>query len=90
MEAFKAVTTKQEFVDNPGLSCRPFSESRAGTVLGDGGSVMVLQSEDFWLQHKDRDPKEVYCEFGGFGQTCDANHILAPTEKGTGLITAIN
>jgi len=51
---------------------------------------MILQSKKFWLSHKGRDPKEVYCEFGGFGQTCDANHILAPTKKGTGLITAIN
>ena len=51
MEAFGALATKPELLDPPEASCRPFDGARAGTVIGEGGSAMVLQSEKFWLEH---------------------------------------
>ena len=38
---------------------------------------------------KKRKAKNIYAEIAGFGMTCDAYHILRPTDSGVGLIKAI-
>ena len=89
MESFGAVTTREDFMEYPEESVRPFDPERAGTVISDGGAAMVLASEKFWKSHSEKDPEEVYCEISGFGQTWDAYHVLRPTEEGVGMKTAI-
>ena len=66
MEAFGAVTSIEDFNEYPDESARPFDLERAGTVIADGGSAMVLCSEKFYNQNK-REDDEVYCEVAGFG-----------------------
>lgn len=32
---------------------------------------------------------KIYGEVAGFGMTCDAHHVLRPTDSGIGMISAI-
>ena len=43
MDAFGAVC--KTFNDSPDQACRPFDSKRAGTVLADGGALILLESE---------------------------------------------
>ena len=66
--------------------CYPFDKQREGLVLGEGGAILVLESEELALsRHAD-----IYGEILGFGVTCDANHVSAPIPTGKTAITAIN
>ena len=84
MDSFKALTRKHN--DCPDQAMRPFDKKRSGTVLSDGGALLMLESEEAALK---RGATSIYGEVAGFGMTCDAFHILRPTDKGTGLISAI-
>ncbi len=84
MNAFGAVTTS--FNADPEAACRPFDVRRSGTVLSDGGGMILLESLE---SAKSRKAKNIYAEISGFGITCDAYHILRPTDTGVGLIKAI-
>ena len=42
MDAFGAVT--KDFNNAPDKACRPFDKNRAGTVLSDGGGMILLES----------------------------------------------
>ena len=44
MDAFGALCTT--FNDSPTEACRPFDQKRAGTVLADGGGMIMLESLD--------------------------------------------
>ena len=81
MEAFGAVCTSEDFQDEPEEAMRPFDVDRCGTVIGDGGAAMILVSDEL---HSKLGGK-VYAELAGFGQTCDAQHLLRPTDDGQGL-----
>jgi 3-oxoacyl-[acyl-carrier-protein] synthase II len=66
--------------------CRPFDESRAGTLYGEGAAVLVLEAEEHarrrgWLNW--------YAEVEGFGWSCDAQHTTAPDAEGTQALRAI-
>jgi len=54
--------------------------------MSDGGAVLILETEE---SVRRRNGGKVYCELAGYGQTCDAYHILRPTDHGTGLVRAI-
>lgn len=84
MDAFGAVCSTSN--DSPQDACRPFDESRAGTVLSDGGGMILLESLEVATQRK---AAKIYGEIVGFGMASDAYHALRPTESGVGLIKAI-
>ena len=50
---------------------RPFDVDHAGTVVGEGGGVMVLEDMD----HARRRDAEIYAELVGFGAACDPGGI---------------
>lgn len=60
MDDFGAVT--RSFNDSPEEACRPFDEGRSGTVLSDGGALLMLESE-----HSIKRSCTVYGEIAGFG-----------------------
>lgn len=60
--------------DAPELSPAPFDASRDGLVLGEGGSILVLES----LQSAQKRGAKIYAEVVGFGSTCDGAHITRP------------
>ncbi len=59
-------------------TCRPFSRDRKGLVLGEGGAVVVLESEE---RARARGAT-IYGEVAGFGMSSDAGHITQPSESG--------
>ncbi len=58
----------------PELSPAPFDAGRDGLVLGEGGSILVLES----LQSAQKRGAKIYAEIVGFGSTCDGAHITRP------------
>ena len=79
----QAVSTK--YNDRPDKASRPFDRDRDGFVMGEGSGVLVLEE----LEHAKKRGAKIYAEFGGYGITCDANHLTAPHPEGIGAAAAM-
>jgi 3-oxoacyl-[acyl-carrier-protein] synthase II len=84
MDAFGALCTTHN--NSPEDACMPFDINRSGTVVSDGGAMILLESEEF--AHK-RKAKQIYGEVIGYGQTNDATSIMRPEENGLGILAAV-
>lgn len=71
--------------ENPTGASRPFDRERDGFVFGEGAVVLVIESE---ARAKARNAR-VYGELMGGGLSCDAYHITAPLEDGSGAAQAM-
>ena len=79
----RALSTK--FKDCPEKSSRPFDKDRDGFVMGEGACVLVLEE----LSHALERGAKIYCELVGYGASCDADHITAGLEDGSGAFLAL-
>ena len=68
--------------DEPERSSRPFDLHRDGFVMGEGAGILVLERLDLARARGAR----IYAELAGYGTTCDAYHVTAPLEDGSGAI----
>jgi len=61
-------------------TCRPFDRNREGLVLGESGSILVLESERLAAAHG----VSGYAEVLGYGICADAYHMTSPDQQGKG------
>jgi nodulation protein E len=59
-------------------TCRPFSKSRNGIILGEGGAMLVLECWEAALARG----VPIYGEIVGFGMSSDAYHLTQPKPEG--------
>mgnify|MGYP001372150169 FL=1 len=83
--AFAQIRALSTQNDNPKGACKPFDKNRDGFVMGEGSTVLILESEE---SAKSRDA-EIYAYIDGYGSTTDAYHITAPAEGGAGAVKAM-
>jgi 3-oxoacyl-[acyl-carrier-protein] synthase II len=66
----------------------PFDVNREGLVLGEGGAVFVLESQES-IEQRQLTPENIYGEVLGFGLTADAFHGSKPEPQAKSGMLAI-
>ncbi|MGO4245463.1 beta-ketoacyl synthase, partial [Janibacter sp. RAF20_2_2] len=80
--SMQALSTRN---DSPETASRPYDTDRDGFLLGEGGAILVLESEE----HARARDARIICELAGFGVSADSHHIAAPEPEGAGASRAM-
>jgi len=79
---FNALTALSTRNDSPETASRPFSKSRDGFVMGEGGVCIVLEE----MEHALARGAKIYAEVVGGGMSADAYHLTASHPEGLGAM----
>lgn len=70
---------------DPKRASIPFDKERNGFVMGEGSSILILES----MEHASRRGAKPLAEVLGYGSTCDAYHVTLPDPEGKGGAAAM-
>lgn len=71
--------------DDPKRASIPFDKERSGFVMGEGAGILILEE----YEHAKKRNAIILGEVCGYGVTCDAHHMTAPLEDGSGAAACI-
>lgn len=71
----RVMSTRNE---TPEKASRPFEKNRDGMIMADGAGILILEALDHALARG----ANILAEIIGFGASCDAYHVTAPSSEG--------
>jgi 3-oxoacyl-[acyl-carrier-protein] synthase II len=77
-----ALSTRNDSIET---ASRPFTASRDGFVIGEGGAILVLES----LEHAKSRGAKILAEVIGYGSSSDAFRVTDMHEEGRGAIQSL-
>ena len=72
--------------NDPRRASIPFDAERSGFVMGEGAGILILEE----YEHAKKRNAKIYGEIVGYGTSCDAHHITAPLDDGSGGAKAMS
>lgn len=81
MRSFNHLMALSERNNDPEHASRPFDKNRNGFVFGEGGGLVILESEEHALKRG----ANILCEHAGYASTNEATNIMAPKDGGSGM-----
>lgn len=66
--------------EDPNAASLPFDKRRAGFIIGEGATALVLEE----YEHAVARGAKIYGEVCGYGSTCDAYHMTSPAPDAAG------
>ena len=85
LTGFNRLTALSTRNDSPTTASRPFSATRDGFVLGEGGAVVILET----LESAKKRNAPILAELTGFGSSNDAFRVTDMHEEARGAVSAM-
>jgi 3-oxoacyl-[acyl-carrier-protein] synthase II len=85
VEGFQSIMALSEEKDDIEHACKPFDAKRSGFVMGEGGGMLVVESED----HAKKRGAKLYARMFRPGLSSEAYNMLSPQPGGNGMALAM-